>query len=181
MNKAEIVERLPDVFQRTVEAPAGPLGPLLEVMEQMHAPSEAALDHLERYFDARRAPDAFVPYLAWWVDLGWLLFDDPEATDAPLRPYVAGLGRLREVTATAAALAKWRGTAKGLVGLLEAATGVEGFSVDEDLRDDAGQPLPSRFAVHAPVAAQPHADLIRRIAEHEKPAHVVLDPTIVFG
>jgi phage tail-like protein len=181
MRRAEIQTRLPEVFERTAGAPRGPLGPLLDVMEQMHAPSEAALDELERYFDARRAPDAFVPYLAWWVDLGWLLFEDPDATDAPLRPYTAGLGRLREVTATAAALAKWRGTARGLVGLLEAATGMQGYSVDEDLHDPAGRPLPARFRVHAPAGAEPYTELIRRIAEHEKPAHVVLDPQIVFG
>ena len=147
-------------------------------MEQLHAPSEAALDHLEEFFDARRAPEAFVPYLSWWVDLGWLLLENPDAADAPLRPYPAGLGRLREVAASAAALAKWRGTRRGLIGLLEAATGHTGFRIVEDLRDADGRPRPFCIQVHAPKAAERHLDLIRRIAEHEKPAHVVLDPEI---
>lgn len=178
MKRAEIEERLPEVFGRTAGPPGNPLGVLLGVMEQLHAPSEAALDHLEEFFDARRAPEAFVLYLSWWVDLGWLLLEDPEADGAPVRPYAPGLGRLREVVASAAALAKWRGTRRGLIGLLEAATGHSGFHIDEDLVDDAGRPRPYRIRVHAPAAAERHLDLIRRIAEHEKPAHVVLDPDI---
>ena len=181
MRREEIASRLPEVFERTADNPGKPLSALLDVMEAMHAPIEAALEQLDRYFDARRAPEPFVPFLAWWVDLGWLLFEDPDAVDAPLRPYPGGLGRLREVTATAAAMAKWRGTKMGLVGLLEAATGEQGFVVDEDLHDEHGRPLPFRIKVHAPEAARPLADLIRRIAEHEKPAHVVLDPEIAFG
>jgi phage tail-like protein len=181
MRREEIKGRLPEVFERTADNPGKPLSVLLDVMEALHAPSEAALEELDRYFDPRRAPDPFVPFLAWWVDFGWLLFEDPDAVDAPLRPYPGGLGRLREVTAGAAAMAKWRGTKMGLVGLLEAATGTPGFTVDEDLRDEAGRPLSFRIKVHAPEAARPLADLIRRIAEHEKPAHVVLDPEIVFA
>lgn len=180
MKRAEIQERLPEVFERTADAPGNPLGTLLELMERMHAPSEAALERLDRYFDARRAPDSFVPFLAWWVDMGWLMFEDPTAQGAPLRPYPPGLGCLREVTATAAGLAKWRGTMRGLVGLLEAATGTSGFRVEEDVRGADGRPLPFRIRVHAPAGAQRHVELIRRIAEHEKPAHVVLDPDIVF-
>ena len=180
MRREEIASRLPEVFERTADNPGKPLSALLEVMASMHEPSEAALEQLDRYFDPRRAPEAFVPFLAWWVDLGWLLFEDPDV-DAPLRDYPGGLGRLREVTATAAAMAKWRGTKMGLIALLEAATGVQGFTVDEDLRDAGGRPLPFRIKVHAPEAARPLADLIRRIAEHEKPAHVVLDPEIAFA
>ena len=78
-------------------------------------------------------------------------------------------------------MAMWRGTNLGLVGLLVAASGVVGFVVYEDLPDDDGRPLPFEIKVHAPEAARPLADLIRRIAEHEKPAHVVLDPEIAFG
>ncbi len=181
MRRDEIQALLPEVLERTAGNPGKPLDALLDVMVAMHAPSEAALDQLDRFFDARRTPEPFVAYLAWWVDLAWLLFEDPEAADAPLRPYPAGTGSLREVTATAAALAKWRGTKIGLIGLLEAATGVSGFTVDEDLRDPSGRPLPFRIRVHAPPAAEPYAALVRRIAEHEKPAHVVLDPEIVFA
>src|SRR5215208_7142386 len=108
------------------------------------------------------------------------MHEQSDGPDGPSRPYPAGLGRLREVVAIAAHLSNWRGTAYGLISLLEAATGVSGFRIDDDLRDERGRARPFRIRVHAPAAAEPHRALIRRIVEHEKPAHVVLEPDIVL-
>jgi hypothetical protein len=90
-----------------------------------------------------------------------------------VRPFAGGLGRLRELIAWAASESKWRGTSVGLVGLLERATGVEGYRVEETVLDEANQPLPFRVRVIAPPEAEPYFELVERIVEHEKPAHVV--------
>lgn len=182
MRREEALLMLPDVYQRTAVAEDNPLTVLLGVMEELHARDEAILAGLERYFDPRQAPDDFVPYLSWWVDLAWLFLDPPDDPYAqPGRPFAGGIGALRELVAGAARESKWRGTARGLVRMLETATGVSGFRIEERVAGEDGRPLPFRIRVHAPPEAVPYQSLIERIAEHEKPAHVVIDPEIRFG
>ncbi len=182
MRREQALLLLPDVFQRTAVMEDNPLTVLLGVMEEMHARDEAILTELERYFDSREAPDDFVPFLSWWVDLAWLFLDPPDDPYAsPGRPFAGGIGALRELVAAAARDSKWRGTAGGLVRILETATGVSGFRIEERVTGDDGRPLPFRIRVHAPSEAAPYLSLIQRIAEHEKPAHVVFDPEIRFG
>ena len=65
MRREEIASRLPEVFERTADNPGKPLSALLDVMEAMQAPSEAALEQLDRYFDARRAPGARGGHPLW--------------------------------------------------------------------------------------------------------------------
>ncbi len=77
MKKERIKRLLPSVFQNTAK-PGNPLFAILEVMETMHAPCESTLDRLHENFNPNRASDAFVPYLASWVDLE-VLFDVPRA------------------------------------------------------------------------------------------------------
>src|SRR5262245_43029613 len=104
-----------------------PLTVLLGVMEEMQARDETILAELERYFDPHEAPDDFVPYLSWWVDLAWLFLDPPDDPYAlPGRPFAGGIGALRVLVAAAARESKWRGTAGGLVRMLETATGISG-------------------------------------------------------
>ncbi len=172
---------LPGVFQRTAASSVNPLGALLGVMEMLHEPSEEVLGHLDEFFDPRRAPAAFVPYLGSWVDLSWVLLSAPDdPSSQPVRPYAPGVGRLRELVAHAAFHARWRGTAQGMLHFLETATGLSGFSIDENVADPAGVPIPYHIRVHAPPEAAPYLDLVRRIVAHEKPAHVTLDPAIVI-
>jgi len=164
-----IVERLPDVFKQAAasEHKRNPLPALLGVMEDLHARDEEILSGFGRYVDSRRTPDEFVPYLAAWVDYAWLLLDPPDNPYADvIRPFAGGLGRLRELIAWAASESKWRGTRAGLVRLLERATGVEGYRVEETA-------LPFRVRVIAPREAERYFELVERIVEHEKPAHVV--------
>lgn len=175
MNQARIVELLPDVFKvgATVE---NPLSALLGVMEQLHARDESILTGFGTYVDARRAPDEFVPYLAGWVDLAWLLVDPPDDPYAqPGTPFAGGLGALRELVATAADASKWRGTAAGLQRMLETATGVQGYRIEETVADEQGRPLAFHVQVVAPAEAEVFLDLVKRIVEHEKPAHVIAD------
>lgn len=177
MKQEAIVERLPDVFKQAAasEHERNPLPALLGVMEELHARDEEILSGFGRYVDSRRTPDEFVPYLAAWVDYAWLLLDPPDNPYADvIRPFAGGLGRLRELIAWAAAESKWRGTSAGLVRLLERATGVEGYRVEETVLDnESGQPLPFRVRVIAPREAERYFEVVERIVEHEKPAHVV--------
>jgi phage tail-like protein len=171
MKRTEIERLLPGIFQRTVR-PGNPTFALLEVMEALHAPSEAILDDVDRIFDPHRTPDGFLPFLARWVNLERLFAGSRDR--GSLRSsflLTAGRGRLRELIAAAADLWRWRGTRKGLVLFLETATGVRGFEISGDLRDD-GTPEPFGLVVRIPAAAEGHEPLIERILDLEKPAHV---------
>jgi phage tail-like protein len=174
MKQNEIARLLPEVFRRTIY-PGSPLAALLAVMEELHAPSEDVLEHLDDYFDPYRAPDRFVSFIAQWVDLGSLLgnTDDPEASLLTLFP--TGLGRLRELVAAAAFLSKWRGTARGLLTYLEMATGVEGFEIDESVIDETGHTIPFHLRIRAPAETEPYRELIERVIEIEKPAYVTYE------
>src|SRR5690242_2420261 len=92
MQPAEIKRLLPEIFQRTSQ-PGSPLAALIEAMSGLHAPSEDALANLDRYFDAYRAPERFVPFLARWVDLDWLFAGDAGESAT----YPPGTGQLREL------------------------------------------------------------------------------------
>lgn len=173
MKRTEIERLLPGVFQRTVQT-GTPLFALLEVMEELHAVDEAALDHLETFFDPRRASDAFVLFLANWVDLGWLLTETPTdfsmASTLPLPP-----GNLRELVAAAASLTRWRGTARGLLTFLETATGVKGFVIEEQVAGADGRIQPFHIRILVPQEASSYQTLIERIVEEEKPAYVTCE------
>ena len=60
-----------------------------------------------------------------------------------------------------------------MVRILERATGVQGYRVEEIVTDQSGEQLPFRVRVVAPREAERYLDLVRRIVEHEKPAHVI--------
>ena len=84
MDSAAIARLLPGIFQSALHpAAAGIVEPdrrlaaLLGVMESLQAPVEDVLDGLHHHVDPRRAPPRFVPYLAGWVDLDWLLLATP--------------------------------------------------------------------------------------------------------
>ena len=175
MRQAQILDRLPDVFKEGA-MPGNPLAALIGVMEELHARDEEILAGFGGYLDPRGTTDSFVPYLAGWVDLAWLLVDPPDDPYAePGTPFAGGLGALRELVAAAAETAKWRGTAAGLVRMLETATGAQGYRIDEHVTDAAGRALPFHIRVVVPAHAAQFVNLVERIVEHEKPAHVIAD------
>ena len=174
MTRNEIDKLLPDIFRRTI-ADGNPLDVLLDVMEAQHAPSEAALEQLDAYFDPYRTPAEFVPFLATWVDLGTLLREAPSLFEGDVPPLPTGIGRLRELIAAAAYLSKWRGTYKGLQRFLETATGVTGFTIDEAVQDSTGQVLPYHIRVTAPERVVQFRPMIDHIIEMEKPAYVTYE------
>ncbi|HEY4025273.1 MAG TPA: hypothetical protein VGO86_02490 [Candidatus Dormibacteraeota bacterium] len=172
MRRTDIESLLPANFQRAI-APREPLGALLDVMERLHAPSEAVLANLDLFFDYRRAPAPLVPHLARWMDLGPLMERLGVADGDPDR-YPGGTGRLRELAGLAAWLARWRGTRRALITLLEVATGVTGFRIDE--RPDE---RPFHLWIIAPAAAEPMRDLVSGVIELEKPAFTTFE--LSFG
>jgi phage tail-like protein len=181
MRSAEIERLLPSVFERTLREQS-PLRALVRVMEALHEPSERILANLDATFDPRRAPEVFVPFLARWVDLERLLIEPGDGARArPVRPTIStGLGRLRELIAAAASLSKWRGTRRGLLSFLRAATGAnaEDFQIRENV-DRHGASRLFHIVVYAPAALEAHQALLRRIIDLEKPAYVTSE--LVFG
>jgi phage tail-like protein len=184
MRSADIARLLPDVFQYALRPMAGTFEPdrrmlaTLEVMSAMHAPIEAILDGLERFFHARRTPQRFVPHLAQWVDLDWLL-RPTRGSDAISDSIASGPDALRKMVETASELAQWRGTARGLQLALETATGVPGFAVEETVAGDDGRPRPFYVRVIVPADAAQFRPLIERVIATEKPAYVVCE--VVFS
>jgi phage tail-like protein len=177
MKRAEIERLLPSIIQRTLQ-PLSPLAAILEIMEALHLPCEEGLARLDAAFDPRRTADEFVPYLARWIDMD-RLFDEPRGpiTTRSRATISTGIGRLRELVASAAYLSKWRGTAKGLHRFLRTATGANDFEIKENV-DSEGRPKSFHFVVIAPTSMAPHQRLIKRIIESEKPAYVTYELAI---
>lgn len=158
MKREKIAQLLPEIFQATAGS-SGPLDGFLAAQEQLHEPSEAAIGRFPQELDPRTASAPFVCMLAYWMDLDYLLDGPPHA------PYFAGgIGRLRELVASAARNGRQRGTAETLIRFLETATGCAGFGVDTDASSAF------HFEVIAPQEARPFERLVRRIIAAEKPA-----------
>jgi len=174
MKKTQIRRLLPAVMQRTA-TPEGPLLATLDIMQTMHDSPEETLDNLDGYFDPRRTPDRFVPYLAGWVDLRVLLEISRAGASSTAVTLSTGLGRLRELTASAAKLSEWRGTRKGLQLFLQIATGITGFEIEEQVLCTDGSTRPFHIRIKGPAAALPHRPLVEKIIELEKPAYVTYE------
>jgi phage tail-like protein len=175
VRQAQILDRLPDVFKEGA-TPDNPLFALVAVMEELHARDEDILTGFGTYLDPRRTTDPFVPYLAGWVDLDWLVSPTPDELEGGGAAIPStGLGHLRELVARAAQLARWRGTSRGLRSFIETATGLHGFTIDEAALDDQKRPIPFHIVVNGPAEAAPFQPLIDRIVRSEKPAYVTYE------
>ncbi|MGY4912670.1 phage tail protein [Micromonospora aurantiaca (nom. illeg.)] len=163
MRRAAIERLLPAAYQRAA-GPGSVLGALLDVMEALHAPDEAVLADVDALFGPYRTPDGFVAYLTRWVAMDHVVAA-PRA-DAPLPLPV---GRLRDLVAHGALLARWRGTPYGMRTALELATGVTGFVLHEP------PDRPFHLVVRVPPAAADRLALVTRIVEAEKPAAVTVE------
>jgi phage tail-like protein len=124
---------------------------------------EAILADFGRYLDPYRCPPAFVPVLAHWVGLAWLLPDTgPAPGRADHEPALAD-GALRHLVRHAAELAMARGTRQGLERMLDLATGHPGFAIGHGVDGFS-------IEVRGPAAAGNAVALVARIVRHEKPA-----------
>lgn len=188
MDSATIATLLPGVFQSALHpAAAGVVEPdrrlaaLLGVMETLQEPVEDVLDGLHHHLDPRQAPPRFVPYLAGWVDLDWLLLATPDQAAATSTPLASGMGDLRELVAAAVEIARWRGTARGLLRFLDTATGVVGFDVQENVTGEKRTRRAFHLRILAPEAAEPYRPLIERVIVAEKPAYATYELVFVAG
>ncbi|MEV4765436.1 phage tail protein [Micromonospora chokoriensis] len=163
MRRSAIERLLPAAYQRAC-VPGSVLWTLLDVMEALHAPDEAILAEVDALFDPYRAPDGLVVGLTRWVAM-----DHVVASPRPDTPLPLPVGRLRDLVANAALLARWRGTPYGIRRALELATGMSGFAIDEP----AEQPF--HVVVRVPAVAAGQLAVITRIVEAEKPASTTVE------
>jgi phage tail-like protein len=169
MNQDGIKTLLPSMFRQAAGI-GSPLSSIFGVMEGLHETTEDILGSLHAVFDPLRTPEQFVPFLAKWVDLDWITGEGSFPMDT---------GRFRELIAIAWYLSQWRGSARGLLLFLETATGVQGFSIRENLTDGKGKVIPFHIEVAVPAEASPQLHLIERIIENEKPAYVTYAVSII--
>jgi len=164
MPRERIEQLLPSVIRRGI-VDGGPLAALTAAMADLFDPADVAAGTLDQYFDPWRCPERFLPLLALWLDI-------------PL-PVTTGARRLRTLISVATGLHQVRGTRRALLAFLDAATGIRGFEIDETVVDAAGQARPFVVAVRAPEAARPHAAMIQRLIENERPAQVRCELTFM--
>jgi phage tail-like protein len=164
MRRSAIERLLPTAYQQAA-GPGTVLTALLDVMEQVHTPSEQRLADVAELFSPYRTPDEFVRFLAGWVAVDHVA--GPPGTE--VSPPV---GRLRDLVAEGAGLAQWRGTAAGLKAMVEIVTGVPGFAVEESPE------RPFHVVVRVPAAARPQLPLIERVVEVERPAAVTFEVVV---
>src|SRR6266536_2118660 len=174
MQRPAVDRMLPAVFRRALPAAGdSPLDAVLDTMVELHRHPESVLASLDLYLNPRRTPvNGMVPYLAGWLDLDFLFAERGEpyaATTAS--PLGSGLGCLRELVAVGDELGQWRGTRRGLRLFLQAATGVDGFEVDDSS-------APAHLRVTVPAAAAPFRQLVERIVAAEKPVHLTHEVVI---
>ncbi len=169
MRRQTIERLLPAAYQRAA-VPGSVLSALLEVMETLHAPDEEILADVDALFAAYTARQDFLPFLASWVTLDYLV--GPPRTRAAVRqggvPRAEGrlllpAERIRDLIAHSAELAPMRGTLLGLTRFLTIATGCDGFVI----RESADRPF--HFMVHIPREASAYRGVIGHVVEHEKP------------
>jgi phage tail-like protein len=173
--RRDAIERLLPTMYQVASVPGTVLATILGEMEALHTPDEAILARIDDVFDPYRTSEGFVSFLARWVDLDRFLVDEHTAIGSgPVDDsFPSGVGRLRNLVAISAGLAQWRGTAGGLRWLLETATGIPGFAVEEP------EERPFHIIVRVPAGAEPWMALVRRIVTMEKPAYTTAEVALV--
>ncbi|MEO7964384.1 MAG: FHA domain-containing protein, partial [Gemmatimonadaceae bacterium] len=129
------------------------LGRMLLIFESMWEPLEWRQNHIHVYFDPRTAPSEFLGWLASWLgltlDKHW-----PEE-------------RRRLLLTEAMELYRWRGTLYGLGRMLEVCTGLTATITEEPDRQ-----FVMRVRVRIPKDSYVRSDMIERLIQVHKPAHV---------
>ncbi len=172
MDKEQISRLLPEIFQATRQAQPDVLGAFLGVMQNLQTGDEAVLENLDRYFDPRQTLDAWLPFLSSWVDLDRFL---DEKGQFPFGP-----ARLRLLILAALRLSQERGTRRGLCAFLEAATGLQGFQVQDDPRRPyhilVNSPAPSKAYLEGfSMSLDQYKACLNHLIHAEKPAYVTCE------
>jgi phage tail-like protein len=143
-------------------------------LDTVLAPVFATLDNLPAYFDPEVAPADFLDWLAGWVGI------EPNETWPD--------SQRRQLVASATHLYALRGTAQGIVKLVEIFTGVTP-DIEEnggvDWSETPGNPLPGSPGAWVKVRIRDDAthavdeQVVRRLVAVAKPAHVVAEVEVV--
>ncbi|CAA6806355.1 MAG: Unknown protein [uncultured Thiotrichaceae bacterium] len=171
MKAEEILRLLPAVYQQ--QAIEGqPLMALIMLMSWFHEPEEEIVEELDQYFSPYHTPTNFLPYLGSWflLDQYYSYTDQGEKICFP-----TGSGRLRQLIEHYAKIAQWRGTSKGLIMMLELATGMNGFHIEEQLHNTEGVAKLFHIQVIAPIESKHLKNLLNKIITNEKSAFVTYD------
>lgn len=181
MQPDRIARFLPEIYRLTLGAKHGVLESLLAAMGALHQPAEQILEELDGYFDPVRTPDRFLPMLAGWLDLGAYLDWSGGRKEAGDPRFAPGMDRLRLLVTRAADLNARRGTRTALEEFLTVATGMDGFTVEENSPDSRQNPRPFHLRVRAPDAAKKYGELIARIVDGERPAYATYEIVYASG
>src|SRR2546428_7535944 len=143
---SKYLEYLPAVF-----AENDFLGRYLLIFESIWEALEQRQDHIAMYFDPATCPEPLLPWLAGWVDLKtgshW-----PE-------------GRVRDLVDEVADLNRYRGTAYGLVKMLEIWTGVT-----PEITENPGEPFVFRVRMKVSSGTEVDHQLVEDLLRANKPA-----------
>jgi phage tail-like protein len=148
------------------------VGRFLMIFESVLSPIEQTIDNVPHYFDPHITPGELVPWLASWVALD---LDD----NWPLHLQ-------RELVARAAELSRWRGTRRALGERMRLYTGhaplvvenCDGMRLGQDAmlgvntRMGDFHPHTLQVTVLVDEGVEIDEQILRRIIEAEKPAHV---------
>ncbi len=178
MEAAAIARLLPEIYRETL-LPGSPLDAALSVIEGFITPPERIISGLDAWFDPRRTPDDFLVLIANWIALSPYVGEADFDASGGRGPLSIDPGNLRELVDRGAAFARQRGTAKTLIQMLEIATGVPGFAIQDNPPGEDGRAQPFAFRVVAPAGARSMGAIISRIVEREKPAFATAE--IVFA
>lgn len=168
METREIARLLPEIIRGTA-TDRSPLAGLIAAMAGLLDPVDRRLGILERYFDPFRAPTAMLPYLAHWVDLGWI----PVAEGGGGEGVAAD--DLRALIAMAPALARGRGTKTGLEQALRAVTKIATIRV----READSRERPFHLYVEIPRSRADAIRLVETVVRAERPAHLTHETMLV--
>jgi phage tail-like protein len=155
------------------------MGRFLKIFEDVLTPVEQTINQIPLYFDPKLAPEEFLTWLAFWLDLVL----DQEWPAA----------RRRRLIRHATELYQWRGTRRGLERYLEIYAGVcpiitehfGGIQLGEESRlgvntilgDGRAHCFTVRLELEESLAVD--EEKVRAIIEAEKPAHAAYELEIV--
>lgn len=160
LDASAFLETLPAVM-RSAAREASPMRAIAEAAASMLAPVDDLLGSRERIIDPLLCDARWLPMLAHWLRLPWML---SERGDLVVREGVA-----RAVLQSGYWLAQRRGTATAIERLLAVAT------EDESVRVTMA-PAPAFHAVISlGVVAAEAMDLVTAILQHELPAHLTYE------
>ena len=161
--RGRVVDAVPPILRPDPDgAPTEPIDAMISAMAELLASLDAGVAAAPECIDPRKAPERFLPMLALWMDLAWLL-EHGATGERRLR---SGTGRLRELIALRAHHLRLRGARAPLEETVRLATGLDEIEIIED--PDA----PFSFSLRAPPLDPTTRARIVQIVAREKPAYV---------